>query len=258
MLNSKLFLYLKKSLKNSQTQLKVVIQRQQHKSFQQHILKIVLTSLGFMLSHPVWAVSTIQSPENMVVLSMNQQAVKNGFLKNKKQYQLESGPAELSVRYQQYFDHGNTQHDILKSDEIVIQIPHLQDQQQYRLALVQAPQDFEAAKKYVEHPVIALYDQNHQQIEIQQRNTQRSRSILSGWLGQEQKTTYNSPKATSYPSTQPVSKTAKSSQRLETSTVKSYQNGHAQLSNDQLMMQLWQKASKVERQKFMSWLVDHE
>lgn len=225
-------------------------------------LKFSVLSFGLLFSHCVWAASTIQSPENIVVLSINQQAVKGGLLHNKKQYQLESGPAELTLRYQQYFDHGNSQHDILKSDEIVLQIPNLNEGQKYRLALEHAPKDFEAARDYVDHPVIALYDQNNQAVELKQRNTQKSAPLFGSLFNKEQSTVYSN----SVAEAQINATVAKSEQSQNTvfkrdaqqlNDVQNPEKLNDSLPKDQEMIRLWQQASKAERQKFMSWLADH-
>lgn len=226
--------------------------------FRHHALKVASICMSGLFSTNVWSASTLHSPENIVVLSINQHAVKSGFLKNAKEYQIESGPAELTVRYQQYFDHGNSQHDILKSDDILIQIPKLQDQQRYRLGLVQAPEDFDAAKKYIEQPVIALYDQNHQQVAIQQRNMQRSKSLLSGLLGQLQTDVYAPATVNQSTSKQSVPSPTASNLSVIHSPLTNADNNKMQVSKDQQMIELWQKASKPERQKFISWLSDHE
>lgn len=66
----------------------------------------------------------------------------------------------VNVRYREYFEHLNGEHDIVKSGVVTIQATDLKDNQAYNLALVNAPKDFDSAKKYADQPTVALYDQN--------------------------------------------------------------------------------------------------
>ena len=144
-------------------------------------LKLSIAVLAVALSTPVFAAVSIQVPEEIVVLAVNGQEVNAGLFRSKSnEYKIDAGEANFSVRYQEYFEHLNGEHDVLKSGVVSIQTPALQDGQQYQLALVNAPQNFETAKKFVEQPTIALYDRNKKLVVQQTGANNEPRA----WLGQ--------------------------------------------------------------------------
>ena len=125
-------------------------------------LKVGVTALGLLFSSSVFSAATITAPEEIVVLAVNGQEVNTGLIPSvKNNYQVDAGHLTVNVRYREYFDHLNGEHDIVKSGVVTIQAENLQDNQTYRLALVNAPKGFETAKKYAEQPTVALYDQNN-------------------------------------------------------------------------------------------------
>lgn len=223
-----------------------------------NIFKLNVAMLGLILSASTFAASTITSSETIVVLAINEQAVKSSLLQNKKDFKVDPGQVSLSVRYQEYFDHRNGQHDILKSGVVNLQAPQLQDNQRYQLRLVNPPKDFDAAQKYVEQPTIALYDQNNQLV-VQQTgaNGVAKSGLLRGLFSKSNDFT----QAKSNTQHQPQ---AVYGQAVANAQVQSFDEPRVIGSNtvnnakgsDQQLIQIWKKASKSERQKFMSWLAD--
>lgn len=109
--------------------------------------RLTTAVLGLMLSSSVFAAATLTTPEEIVILAVNDQEVNSGLFRGtKNMFKVDSGENSLSVRYQGYFGHNDGEHDILKSGVITLKTPALQDNQTYRLALINAPQEFEAAK----------------------------------------------------------------------------------------------------------------
>ncbi|QIO05786.1 DUF2057 family protein [Acinetobacter shaoyimingii] len=199
------------------------------------------------------AAVTIVAPEEIVVMQINDQDVNAGFLRKQKSYQVQSGAVTLQVRYQQYFDHGNNQHDVLKSGSLNLTAQNLQDQHSYTLKLINPPKDFEQAKKYLDHPVIALLDQ--QQIIVAQQdsvNFQEKRG-LSELLHLNFERNRSDAIVQSQQSN-PNTKT------IENASIQDHQASNksniSNLTRDQQLIELWRKSSKVERQKFMTWLAE--
>lgn len=216
--------------------------------------KYGLITLGLMMNSSVFSAVTISTPEEIVILAVNDQEVNAGLLRTKKNdFKIDAGNTSISMRYQQYFEHLSGEHDILKSGVVTIQAPNLQDGQSYKLALVNAPTNFDDAKKYAEQPTIALYDKNNQLV-VQQKgaNNEAKPWLTGGLFGRTfdltQKKNTNQP-APVYASSTTV---AQSSNVASTITVAPVSNSVN--SADQQLIQLWQKASKAERQKFMSWV----
>ena len=215
--------------------------------------KLSLAALGLMMSSHLFAAVSMMSPEEIVVLAINDQEVKTGLIRaQKNEFKVDPGNVTFTLRYQQYFEHLNGEHDILKSGVISIQAPDLKDGQQYRLALVNPPKDFDSAKQYAAQPTVAVYDAANKLI-VQQTgaNNEAKPWLSSSMFGRvfdfssENKADKNQPAAVYATASVPATQTTVTQTALTTV------NGA-----DQQLIQIWQKASKAERQKFMSWLAD--
>lgn len=213
--------------------------------------------LGLIMNASAFAAVTITAPEEIVVLAVNDQEVNTGIFRTKKnEYKVNAGQTAISVRYQQYFEHLNNEHDILKSGVVTITAPNLQEGQSYKLNLVNAPKDFDAAKKYAEQPTIALYDQNNQMIVQQTGANNEAKPWLSGGVFGRvvdlttSKKSENQP-APVYANTQQSAAGVNTTATPNTSVDLNTANGA-----DQQMIQIWQRASKAERQRFMSWVAE--
>lgn len=222
-------------------------------------LRVGVAAFGLLLSSSVFSAVTITAPEEIVILAVNGQEVNNGLIPSKNNnYQVDPGNLVVNVRYREYFEHLNGEHDILKSGVVTIQAPNLQDNQTYTLGLINAPKDFEAAKKYADQPTVALYDQNKKLV-VQQTGANNEaqpwfsgNNFLSRTLDLTQKNKNN---VANQPA--PVySGTATQAAVVATApvAVTTAAQAGATKTTDQQMAELWQKASKAERQKFMAWL----
>ena len=218
-------------------------------------LRVGVAALGLFLSGSVFSAVTITAPEEIVILAVNGQEVNNGLLASKKNnYQVDPGNLTVNVRYREYFEHLNGEHDIVKSGVVTLQATELKDNQSYVLGLVNAPKSFEAAKKYAEQPTVALYDQNKKLV-VQQTGANNEAqpwftgsNLISRTLDLTSKNKNN---AVNQPA--PVYGVAATNQVIvaPNATVAST---NSIKSTDQQLVDLWQKASKAERQKFMAWL----
>lgn len=219
--------------------------------------KFTLAALSLCLSSSVFAAATITAPEEIVILAVNDQEVNSGLLRKKENdYKVDAGEISISVRYQEFFQHLDGEHDIVKSGIVTLKTPPLKDGATYQLDLVNAPSNFEDAKKYAEQPTIGLYNANHQLL-VQQTgaNTEAKPWFNKGLFGKA----YDLTQTKSAPANQPApvyatqTVVAKESVAVPT-TVINPQASNAVKSNDQQLVELWQKSSKTERQKFMAWL----
>ncbi|MEX5427025.1 DUF2057 family protein [Acinetobacter radioresistens] len=212
--------------------------------------RLSIAALIFSLGNVAYAAVTIAAPEVIDVLAVNDQEVKNNFLRSQEStYEIDAGKASLSIRYRQFFQHLNGEHDILKSGVVTVQTPDLKDGETYTLALVNLPQSFEAAKIYAAQPTVALYNSKNELV-VQQTgaNTEAKPWLGSGLLRrsfdltQKQiKPSVHQPEPTYTASIVDTVKTAMTSRNTQT---------------DQQLIELWKKASKAERQSFMNWIAE--
>ncbi|WHP06100.1 DUF2057 family protein [Acinetobacter corruptisaponis] len=218
-------------------------------------LRVGVAAFGLLLSTSVFSAVTITAPEEIVILAVNGQEVNNGLIpSSKNNYQIDPGNLTLNVRYREYFEHLNGEHDIVKSGVVTIQASDLQDNQSYTLGLVNAPKNFDAAKKYAEQPTVAIYDQNKKLI-VQQTGANNEaqpwfsgNSLLGRTLDLTQKNKNN---VVNQPA--PVYAATTTSATVAAPIAITTTTGTAK-TTDQQLAELWQKASKAERQKFMAWL----
>ncbi|MEQ1066410.1 DUF2057 domain-containing protein [Acinetobacter sp. XH1741] len=218
-------------------------------------LRLGVAAIGLLLSGSVFSAVTIIAPEEIVILAVNGQEVNSGLFRfSKNNYKVDAGETNLSVRYQEYFEHLNGEHDIVKSGVVTIQTPTLKDGQTYKLAMVGVPKEYEQAKKYAEQPTVALYNSNNELI-VQQTgaNNEARPWFATGLLGkvadfttkpskQQPEAVYATAKPTTAQVAAPVVATVPAAGVTQT--------------NDQRLVELWQKSSKAERQKFMAWLAE--
>ena len=199
-------------------------------------LRIAATAAVFLFSTSVFSAVTVTVPEEIKIVAVNDQEVKSGLLRSNQTYSLDAGINAISVRYNEFFQHSDNSHDILKSGVVTVKTPSLKEGETYRLALIQAPKDFDAAQKYKDQPIIGLYDAKNQLL-VQQTG---AKDAAKPWFGNRvltKKLDMTTQVAT--PVHQPAAVYTQSADQ-----------------NDQQLIQLWQKASKAERQKFMTWLAE--
>ena len=218
-------------------------------------LRVGVAAFGLLLSSSVFSAVTITAPEEIVILAVNGQEVNNGLIPSKKNnYQVDPGNLTVNVRYREYFEHLNGEHDIVKSGVVTIQTTDLKDNQTYNLGLVNAPKDFSQAKKFAEQPTVALYDQSKKLV-VQQTGANNEaqpwfsgNSSLARTLKKKKKNknnVVNQPAPVYAASTKNVAPVAVTATTVVSGNIK---------TTDQQLVELWQKASKAERQKFMAWL----
>lgn len=214
-------------------------------------LRIAIAAATLMGTTSVFSAVTLTAPEEIKIVAVNEQEVNSGLLRKNQNYKLDAGVNTISVRYTEFFQHHDNSHDILKSGIVTMKTSELKDGESYHLALINAPKDFNEAQRYKDQPIIGLYDAK-QQLLVQQAGTKDAstpwfgNSILSKTLDltTKPKTAVNQPAAVyTQEFTQPKVQTQVEKQPINTPL-------------ETQLIQLWQQASKVERQKFMSWIAE--
>ena len=220
-------------------------------------LRLTFAAAALMISGAAFSAVTITAPEEIKILAVNDQEVNTGLFRSaNNQYKVDAGESLISVRYTQYFEHLNGEHDIVKSGVVTLKTPLLKEGENYRLDLVNAPASFEAAKKYAEQPVIALMD-NNKQILVQKSDANTEQKP---WLGQgifAKVTDLTQKKSTPVNQPAPVyTQAAVISGAALPVSLNSSVSTHSANTADQQLIQLWKNANKAERQKFMAWLAE--
>lgn len=220
-------------------------------------LRLTVAAAALMLSSAGFAAVTLTVPEEIKIVAVNDQEVTGGLFRSTEKYKLDAGENVLTVRYSEFFQHADNSHDILKSGVAAIRTPSLIDGQEYRLGLVNAPKDFDAAQKYKDQPIFGLYDKSNQLL-VQQAGAKKEQKLIfsNGVLGNAVDFT----KKEVVPENQPAPVYAQSVTVKPTNVVSPVAASKNVTINengaDQQLIQLWQKANKAERQKFMSWLAE--
>ena len=220
-------------------------------------LRLTFAAAALMMSGAAFSAVIITAPEEIKIVAVNDQEVNTGLFRSaNNQYKVDAGESLISVRYTQYFEHLNGEHDIVKSGVVTLKTPLLKEGENYRLDLVNAPASFEAAKKYAEQPIIALVD-NNKQLLVQQTGANTEQKP---WLGQgifAKATDLTQKKSTPVNQPAPVyTQAAVISGAALPASLNSSVSTHSANTADQQLIQLWKNSNKAERQKFMAWLAE--
>ena len=215
--------------------------------------KLGVAAIALMASSSAFSAVTISVPEEIKLLAVNDQEIRSGLFSSAQQVKVNAGENVINLRYQQYFEHHNGAHDILKSGVITLKTPILQDGKNYRLALVNPPKDFDAAKEFKDQPSIGLYNQKNQLL-VQQTGAKAS---STGWLiGSLRNKTVDATQNSATVNQPAAVYTAAAVLPSEKTTQATLHTQKQTQGKEQQLIQLWQQASKAERQKFMSWLAE--
>ena len=215
--------------------------------------KIGVAAIALMACSSAFSAVTISVPEEIKLLTVNDQEIRSGLFSSAQQVKVNAGENVINLRYQQYFEHHNGAHDILKSGVITLKTPILQDGENYRLALVNPPKDFDAAKEFKDQPSVGLYNQKNQLL-VQQTGAKAS---STGWLiGSLRNKTVDTTQNSATVNQPAAVYTAAAVLPSEKTTSVTLHTQKQTQGKEQQLIQLWQQASKAERQKFMSWLAE--
>ncbi|AUX89401.1 MULTISPECIES: DUF2057 domain-containing protein [unclassified Acinetobacter] len=214
-------------------------------------LRITAAVVALLGSTSAFSAVTLTVPEEIKMIAVNDQEVRSGLLRSDQTYKLDAGTNAISVRYNEFFQHNDNSHDILKSGVVTVKTPELKDGETYKLGLINAPKNFDEAKKYKDQPIIGLYDAKNQLL-VQQAGAKDAAKPLLGQsiLGKSVDLTTNKVVT---PTNQPAAVYTQTASTPNVATANVRENASVG-QVDQQLIQLWKQASKAERQKFMNWL----
>ncbi|WP_413771741.1 DUF2057 family protein [Psychrobacter sp. ENNN9_III] len=209
-----------------------------------------------MLSH---AAVTLNVDDHIKVTAINGQEVKqSAFQPLTKTFTLQPGQHAITAKYDRLYKLPRDQHDYLRSGNISI-TAELADNQTYRLAMPNQPEDYEAAKEYAERPTLAILN-NDTVVASQQSLGGNKGGLLSG-IGQALGGVFGGSSnaelqnqraiaAIEQPSTPQVATTQP---RVNTGTVSSTTTTQSIDTLDSFM-QIWLNATPAEREKMRQWI----
>ena len=216
----------------------------------QHVVtlsKVVLSLMVVAMATSAQAAVTLVTPEEIPVLALDQQEVNGSFFRSSKtSYKLDPGTHEIAVRYEQLFNLTNGDHDVLKSAVVSVRA-NLEDNKTYRLSLVNPPKNYDVAKNYVKQPIIAVLDEQGKVIAQQQGLDNAPKPMLGSSFFNRVMDFRNKPEMQKDLTT---SQTDNNSQAVTSSAKAS-----ATIGNLEQLKQLWQNASKQEREQFMQFII---
>ena len=191
-----------------------------------------LVLLGLIGMNQAYADADIIAPEGVVVVQVDQQVLGQGlFTPKQARYVLPAGQHTIVAKYNRLFDTGADDHDVLKSDPVMLTFT-VADQQQYQLRWANEPKDYKAAKQYAKQPILQLIDGQGQVVASQQGVAPATGSSLLGTVTQVLGV-----------SQQPIQITP------------AVPVAPASTSRLQQLEQLWQSASSNERQQMATWIL---
>lgn len=221
----------------------------------QHVVtlsKVVLSLMVVAMATSAQAAVTLVTPEEIPVLALDQQEVNGSFFRSSKtSYKLDPGTHEIAVRYEQLFNLTNGDHDVLKSAVVSVRA-NLEDNKTYRLSLVNPPKNYDVAKDYVKQPIIAVLDEQGKVIAQQQGLDNAPKPMLGSSFFNRVMDFRNKPERQKDLTT---SQTDNNSQAVTSSVKVSTVSTTGANDNLEQLKQLWQNASKQEREQFMQFII---
>lgn len=216
-----------------------------------HLSKVTMSIMALTITLTCTAAThaavTLITPEEIAVLALDQQEVSGSFFRSTKTtYQLDHGMHDIAVRYEQLFNLTNDEHDILKSAVVSVRA-NLDDNKTYRLSLINPPKNYEVAKEYVKQPIIAVVDDQGKIIAQQQGLDNAPKPMLGSSFFNRVMDFRNKPDMQKDLTTR----------QMPTSNIKDGTAGSATdaTGNLEQLKQLWQHASKQEREQFMQFII---
>ena len=220
--------------------------------------KFVAGILSVACSAPVWADVVVQTPEQLVVVAINDQEIRTSLLGGRNNsYKLDAGNHQIAVKYHELFEDNYINHDIVRSNVVTLTTGDLKDGQTYQLVLLDPPKDYQAAKAFAEKPVIGLKDAQGNIIAKQEGASTKAKP----WFG-SQLFGNSSVDLTAKPVANPPVVKTQTNQvvaPVTTNAVVAVQqvNSNASVTaKEQQLIDLWKSATPQERQKFMAWLAE--
>lgn len=209
-----------------------------------------------MLSH---ADVTLLVDDHIKVTAINGQEIKqSAFQPLTKEFTLQPGQHAITAKYDRLYKLPRDQHDYLRSGNVSV-TAELADNQTYRLTMPNQPEEYEAAKEYVDSPTLAV-QQNNTIIASQQGANGNQGGLLSGLgkaiggvFGGGSDAELQNQRAIAAIEQPNTPRVVTNQPRVNTGTVSSTTTTQPTNTLDSFM-QIWLNATPAEREKMRQWI----
>lgn len=228
-------------------------------------LKKMTISLVFIgvgsLSMLSQAAVTLLVDDNIKVTAINGQELKQSVFQSlTKEFTLQPGQHVITAKYDRLYNLPRDEHDYLRSGNISV-AADLADNQTYRLVMPNQPEDYAAAKRYAQRPVLAI--QQHNTVIASQQSIGNNNGTIFSGLGKALGGVFSGGNDAELQNQQaiaalgqPVATTSITPTTTTRYTVPPVPVANPSQSTDTLeqFMQLWLQATPVEREKMRQWM----
>lgn len=198
------------------------------------------------------AAVTLNVDEHIKVTAINGQAISQSpFKPLQRTFTLEAGQHVITARYDRLYHLNNHDHDYLRSGDVTVSAA-MQDNQSYRLAMLDAPEQYRDAKEYAKAPTLAVIAGND--VIAKNTSTAKQSGLLSGFgnlFGRGNSDAILDNQRTISAIQQPSAPVSHSAVVVSSPTHTAVAVRTNTLDN---FMQLWLNASEEERAKIRQWI----
>ena len=209
------------------------------------------------------AAVTLLVDDHIKVTAINGQEIQqSAFQPLTKSFTLQPGQHAITAKYDRLYNLPRDEHDYLRSGNVSV-TAELADNQTYRLAMPNQPEDYEAAREYAKQPTLAV-QQNNTVIASQQSMADNQGGLFSG-LGKAIGGVFGGAGDAELQNQraiaaldQPVASSKNTTNTNATNTTvampKPATTTTAPASTLDTFMQVWLQATPAEREKMRQWI----
>ncbi len=200
-----------------------------------------------MLSH---AAVTLLVDDNIKVTAINGQELKQSvFQPLTKEFTLQPGKHVITAKYDRLYNLRRDEHDYLRSGNVSV-AAEMMDNQTYRLTMPDQPEEYAAAKEYAERPTLAVQQGNT--VIASQKSVSSGGGLFSG-LGNALGGVFSGGGDAQLQNQRAIAALDQSSTTNQTVVTQTSNTTTSATTLDQFM-QLWLKATPIEREKIRQWI----
>lgn len=215
---------------------------------------VAASSISLLSLTAAQAVVNLEIDDNIKVTVINGQPVATGiFEEAKKNFTLQPGQHVITAKYDRLYILPRSEHDYLRSNNVTVTAEML-DNQTYRLAMPNQPEDYEAAKEYIKKPTLAVMQGS--KVIAQETSLKQDVGLFAGLSGLfgGQSAEIDNQKAIAAVNSQSGKTSTVTPSVAPVSTATVQKSTAQQASTLDSFMQLWLQSTPQEREKIRQWV----